>query len=868
MRDALADHDAIFRDVTERNHGYVFKTVGDAFCCAFTSPRQALDAAIEAQRTLHTHAWPSDVGEIYVRMGIHTGRCVERDGDYFGPTVNRVARLMSIAYGRQILVSSAAAAPLRETLDGEIELRDLGSHRLKDLSQPETTFQVLAEGLRPAFPALASLDSHPNNLPSQISSFVGRERELLELREALREHRLVTIVGAGGIGKTRIALQLAAEEVPAFKDGAWLVELAAIEQPTLVPQAVAAALNLHEVPTESIERTILVNLADRKLLLLIDNSEHVLAATADLVKKLLSGCPGLRVLLTSRERLHVTGEYAFSLRSLDAQPSAKLFLERAADSASSTDAAEAATVARICERLEGIPLAIELAAARAGSMSLFELETALGDRLATLVSRDTTQSDRHRTLKGTIDWSFRLLDDREQRLLGELSVFPDDFDSRACQGVAAGPDVMGALECLLAKSFVARRVHGQVSRYVLADVMREYATLTLDEERRRDLEARHFAYFLAVSRGGPPDVPADVAKAWLERVALERSNLRAALAWGIDHDKPETVELVTNVARFWQIRGHIGEGRFWLSKCISAFDKSVPGLGKIFLRAAVFATIQDEYEEATRLNETALRLSAESRDEYTEAEAIHAIAVTELRQGNLDAARTRYMEVWPKFARLGHHRGVVASLGNLSMIAREKGDLDEAERVFHESVSACEHIQDDELWSSVFSVGADIALLRGDLDDAEARARAALSRASGESGIAIAREYDTLAAIRVRQGLHHEARIFVAECLRLALELEEHAQLIHALEGAADVLLLEDEKHAAEAARCFLAAASLRGRYGFRQQAGRATKDLEASLRVSLGAEFDRIELALTAESWSDAARDFLAKSPERRGAL
>jgi len=300
MNVALAAHDALFRDVVPAHRGSIFKTVGDAVCAAFARADDAIAAAIDAQRRLAAQTWPDETGPIRVRMGIHTGQAIERDDDYFGPALNRVARIQGIAHGGQVLITRATASVVEGMLDPSIRLRDLGVHHLKGLAEPETALQIVAPGLEVEFPPLTSADQHPNNIPAPISSFVGRTRELAELAELLRFHRLIAIAGPGGIGKTRVSQQLAAGVLDRFPDGAWIVELAPINDPRLVAQAVGDVFALREDPQSSIDSQLLDHLAHKKLLLVLDNSEHVLAETAELAKKLLGHCPDLVIIATTR----------------------------------------------------------------------------------------------------------------------------------------------------------------------------------------------------------------------------------------------------------------------------------------------------------------------------------------------------------------------------------------------------------------------------------------------------------------------------------------------------------------------------------------------------------------------------------------
>jgi predicted ATPase/class 3 adenylate cyclase len=455
MRDALARHDALCRDVVARHNGVVFKTVGDAICSAFTHPNEALNAAIDAQRALSNHVWPRAIERLRVRMALHSGECTQRDGDYFGATLNRVARLSSLAYGEQILVSTATAALLRDVLSENVALRELGAHRLKDLAQPEPTFQVIAEGLRSDFPALPSLDARPNNLPSQISSFVGRACELKDVTTSLEEARLLTIVGPGGIGKTRLGSQVAAEVLgDGYPGGAWFIDLTAVRRPDSIAGAVAAELSVRELPSEPVETTLIAYLRGRRLLLILDNAEHVLTEVAAFAKSILSKCPGVRILATSREPLHVVGERVYRLGALE--DASSLFLERARASAPSLTFGkdELEEVAALCLRLEGIPLAIELVCARLSSMPFSQILGRLTSTLS-LTSKDSSEIARHRTLREMVRWSYEMLSRSEKRTLEVMSAFRGGCTVTALEAVAT--DVTGVdeqLDALVDKSLI------------------------------------------------------------------------------------------------------------------------------------------------------------------------------------------------------------------------------------------------------------------------------------------------------------------------------------------------------------------------------------------------------------------------------
>lgn len=450
MRKALARHDELLRKAF--SGGHVFKTVGDAFYAAFTSPSEAIQAAISAQKDLLGESW-GEIGSMPVRIGLHTGEAEFRDNDYFGPSLNRVARLLSTGHGGQILISQATYELVRDGLPKGTETRFLGEHRLRDLERPESIYQLLVEGLPTEFPALRSLSELPNNLPLQVNTFIGREKELSDVDSLISKHRLVTFTGSGGTGKTRLSLQAGADLLPEFEDGVWLVELAPLTEAELVPQTVAAALRVREEPGRSLQETLLAFLRDKHLLLILDNCEHLLDATARLADAIGRQCPRVHVVATSREPLAIQGEQVYrvpslstpdpkrkeSLHALGQYEAVRLFIDRAllAQPSFQVTNENAPAVAQICHRLDGIPLALELAAARVRAMPVETIAARLDDRFRLLTGGSRTALPRQQTLRATIDWSYGLLDEKEKTLLRRLSVFAGGWTLEAAERVCA-----------------------------------------------------------------------------------------------------------------------------------------------------------------------------------------------------------------------------------------------------------------------------------------------------------------------------------------------------------------------------------------------------------------------------------------------
>src|SRR5262245_27401277 len=531
MRAALARHDALLRRAMRGHGGHVVKPTGDGLHAAFARAPDALGAALAAQRALAAEPWGLPT-PLRARLGLHTGAAEERDGDYFGPAVNRAARVMQAGHGGQVLLSAVTAGLVRGELPAGAGLRDLGEHRLKDLLEPEGLVQLLAPGLPEHFPAPRTLGTHPNNLPLQLTSFVGRARALAAVHDLLGRARLLTLTGAGGCGKTRLALQAAAEAVDAHPDGVWFVDLAPLADAALLPAAVLAALGLQETPGRPAMAALVEHLRLRGLLLVVDNCEHLVDACARLVDALLRACPRLAVLATSREMLSVPGEAAWRVPSL-ALPDAwaptpaaddlaryeaiALFVERArlVQSDFVLAAANADAVRQVCGRLDGIPLALELAAARVRVLPVEQIAARLDDRFRLLTGGSRTALRRQQTLKALVDWSYDLLSGAERAVLRRLAVFSGGWALGAGEAVCAddpgaGPsdavadvdraEVLDVLTALVDKSLVQAEPRAGEERYRLLETIRQYAEdKLLDAGEAAAVRARHRDWCLALA---------------------------------------------------------------------------------------------------------------------------------------------------------------------------------------------------------------------------------------------------------------------------------------------------------------------------------------------------------------------------------
>ena len=552
MRAALAAHDEVLCKAIERHGGWLFKHTGDGVCAAFASPRSAVDAAVAAQRAL----------ELPVRMGIATGEAELRDGDYFGTVLNRAARVMAAGHGGQILLAESTAGLL-----SGVDLAELGPRRLRDLPTPVGVFQVRAPGLRTDFPPLRALDASPGNLRPQTTSIIGRESEVTELQAAIKAHRLVTLTGVGGVGKTRLAVEVAARLADEYPDGVWFFELAAVTDPAAIPDAVAAVLGITQQPGKTVSESVAAALEGRVRLLVIDNCEHVLDAAADLIEAILAHSATVRILATSREGLGVPDEQVWPVRSLDTaagidSAAVSLFVERAqgiAPSFSMVDGDEAAAVIEICQRLDGIPLAIELAASRMASMTASEMRDRLDHRFRLLVG-SRRGLERHHTLRHAVAWSYDLLDDTEKTVLDRCSVFAGGFDLQSACAVAGSDDldeyaILEVLDALVRKSLlVADRSSGR-TRYSMLETIRQFAEEQLVARgAATEIRAAHSRYFAGRE--------ADIMALWdspRQRAAYdwfiaEFANLRTAFRWAADHgdlDVAATIATYVGLLGVW-----------------------------------------------------------------------------------------------------------------------------------------------------------------------------------------------------------------------------------------------------------------------------------------------------------------------------
>jgi predicted ATPase/class 3 adenylate cyclase len=647
MKRALARHDALLRNAVEAHGGHVVKTTGDGLHAAFGTAHDAVDAAVAAQRALAAESW-AETGPLRARMGLHTGEAEYRAGDYYGGALNRAARLTNAAHGGQIVVSHATEQLLRDGLREDVDLIDLGEHRLRDLSRAERVFQVSFPGLTPEFAPLRSLDASAGNLPVEVTSFVGREQDLDRVTSALEHARVVTLTGAGGVGKTRLAVQAAAAALRRFSDGAWFVDLAPIDDESFVASEVAITMGLPERRQGSREEALVGALGRRHALVVLDNCEHLVDAVARVVDLVVRRCPGVTVLATSQEVLGIDGEATCAVRPLRGDEAERLFVERAeaARDGFELTAENAAALVELCRRLDGIPLAIELAAARVASMSPAAILARVDERFRLLGQRRRTARRSHQTLRAAVDWSYGLLESAEQLAFDRLSVFVGDFTIEAAEAIVADDDVdvFDVLAGLVAKSMVQVEEGDEGDRYRLLETMRDYGLEQLvargDLER---LQERHAAYYLDWAKIVAPHFFGRDDTAWLGRVEQEYLNIRAALGFTREHEPSDFALFVDALAAFWRIEGRYREGLTWITAAHGAAP-DVPGraAADALAMAGQMAINLARWDQGFDLIQQSLDRSA-SDGEPPRALALSTLAIAALVQ-NRPAAARRYSE--------------------------------------------------------------------------------------------------------------------------------------------------------------------------------------------------------------------------------
>ena len=767
MRDALRRHDEILRSEIESRRGHIFKTMGDSFCAAFWTLGEALHAAVEAQRRIGMENFEAIDG-LHVRMAIHAGETDEREGDYFGPAVNRTARLLSAGHGGQILLSRVAADLAADRLPDGIMLRHLGALPLRDLETAEDVYQPVGTGLRGEFKGLRALATPPNNLPRQSTSFIGRRDDVARVEALFETGALVTIVGAGGIGKTRLALEVAASRLTGERDGVWLVDLSSIGDASLIPDAILSALGAPRTSDLAPLDALLEYLEKRELMLLLDNSEHLVAGVAAVAARIVGYCPHVSVLATSREPLDISGERLYRLATLEPASAVQLFAERAraADPSFRADTRQP-VVEAICERLDGIALAIELAAARVGTMSVESLASHLELRLLT-GGRD--RRPRQQTMRALIDWSYDLLTEEERRVLQSCAVFVRGFSLGVAAKVAGAAvdevQMLGELASLVDKSLLVVDEHDGDQRYRMLEPIREYAAEKLAATGElANGRQRHARAFASLARAAYEEWVRAPRSDWLARMERDLANFRAALRWSVEekNDRELGAALVADTTPVFLRLGLFPEGIEWCERTlqdgstlpalvearlryglsmlysnIGANKKvleqalisaelyrelnDVRGLARALSQVASRHALQSRYDAAKPVAKEALQLARSSRDRRLLADVVRRCAESFGGDGP-DAVRALYEESVALFGALGRDDETARALHWWGQWEITVGNYAAAAELFHEAARKSESESTLVMYTNDI---ASVYLATGDRARAEPFARTSL----------------------------------------------------------------------------------------------------------------------------------------------
>jgi predicted ATPase/class 3 adenylate cyclase len=708
----LERHQALLRAAFDEAGGVEVATEGDSFFVVFRSALAAVGAAAAAHRALAAEPWPDDSGGVRVRMGLHTGEAILGGDNYVGLDVHRAARIGAAAHGGQIIISDMTRGLVAGSLPPDLSLRDLGEHRLKDIDEAERLFQVAVSGLTQEFPPPRTLVT-PTNLPAEVTDFIGRKREMQEVADLVRHARLVTLTGPGGTGKTRLALQVASQLRGEFTGGVFFADLSLLTDPALVPTTIASALGVREQPDRPLLASLQAHLRDRRLLLVLDNFEQ-LQAGAPLVAQLLETAPDLAVLMTSREVLHLRGEREYavpplglpdaaSLSHLDAlaqYDAVALFIRRAqaARPDFQIDSASAPAVAAICARLDGLPLAIELAAARIKLLDPEAILRRLEGSLSLLTSTSRDLTERQRTLRGAIDWSHDLLDQTERTLFRRLGIFVGgctiERAEEICDGDGGlGIDMLDALTSLTDKSLLRRldSVDG-ATRVGMLETVREYALERLTESPDwDDVRHRHQGAFASLALQSADQIMGPDRKAWADRLESERDNLRAALQRLADEGMTErALDMGAALWRFWQQRGHLAEGRATLEELLARPDAGAPSLGRARALAALggLAYWQSDMVAAERAYVEGLAIERSQVDPPGLAEALYNLGFVRAVAGKHADARTHYEEALDIARGAGERESVLRYQEALAFLMFHMGEFDAARQLQAENVAA------------------------------------------------------------------------------------------------------------------------------------------------------------------------------------
>ncbi|MEP7147074.1 MAG: tetratricopeptide repeat protein [bacterium] len=713
----LERHYSILQDAFKSNNGFVFVISGDGFCCAFQNGDDAVKAAVDAQLNLSREKWDDAV--IKIRIGIHSGNAEWNGKDYMGYiTLARTARVMSAAYGEQVIISNNSYELVKEKFNitnnsdenekgnskdkekgYEISFRDLGERRLKDLIQPIKLFQIISPGLKSDFPPLKTLDARPNNLPVQLTSFIGREKEIKEIKKVTAETRLLTLTGSGGTGKTRLSLQVGADIIDDFVNGVWFVELAGVQDPGILPQLIANIFGIKDQQGKSQEDNLIDYVKDKKMLIILDNCEHLISACAHLSEKLLQCSTGLKIIATSREALRCSGEKThhvlplnfpdpvenLSPENLTQYEAVRLFIERAlaVNHKFQVNNENAPALAQICFHLDGIPLAIELAAARVKILSLEMIYEKLNDRFKLLTGGKRTALPRQQTLRALIDWSYDLLNEKEKILFQRLSVFAGGWTLEAAEDVCSDGilnihEVIDLLTGLLDKSLIISIENSGSVRFSMLESLKQYAEEKLDDNNI--IIRKHIDYFKGLADYQEMITSGREQLEWINMIDAERGNIRRTIFWAAEFYPDEVTDIIKDITEFWTIKGYFSEG---LQICFSVLDKKLSvselNMARILYSTGLMSNYLGKTSDAERYGKEALSIFRNINDGEGIVLCLNLLGATlNLSSPKTDLISDYYNEALMISRELNLKRDMAITQYNISFVHSRNGDYEAA----------------------------------------------------------------------------------------------------------------------------------------------------------------------------------------------
>ncbi len=841
MPKLLARHNAILNHSIERYNGFLFRVVGDSFSAAFYTAVDAVSAALDAQQILQTESWTP--APIRVRMGIHTGAAQVKDDAQHGAayegyaTLALTQRIMSVGHGGQVLLSQSTYDLVKDRLAHKMELRDLGERRLKDILRLEHIYQATAPDLLSEFPPLTTLDIFNHNIPVQLTSFIGREQEMTEAQHALATSRLLTLIGPGGTGKTRLSLQVAAEQIAEFKDGVWLIELASLTDAVYVPSAIASTLHLREVHDVPLIDTLSDYLRGKQVLLVLDNCEHLVETCAQLSLHFLHSCPKLKIIASSREALGIPGETVYRVPSLSLPghfasaedvntlmnyESIRLFVERArkANPGFVLTPENASYVTEICRRLDGIPLALELAAARVKLFTPQQIAERLSDRFKLLTGGSRTALPRQQTLRALIDWSYLTLNKTEQDVLRALAVFSGGWSFEGAESVAGETEAMDGLSGLVNKSLVNVDEKDGESRYGFLETVRQYAMERLlesgDVTKVRD---RHRVYFLGYARRAQEYFDTSERLLWINRLEAEHDNIRTAIGWALESNPGAALQIVNALPVFWLTRSYLTEGCSWCEAAISraeALEETPPNLvrdlAETYSALAMLSINRGDHRTGRNAAKRAVDMARQVQDHLLLARALNYLGMSSGFVGDVTLAFDSLHESESLCRKYGYTNDLAWNLLSLAYITMEIHGMkavDQLQSYLEESLALSQGSMDPESATRTEGILARLAFYRGDLRAAKKHADLMLDlhREMGDQ-FSVTGHQSGMAHVARQMGNYDEALALYRETLPDWQKIGHRGAVAHQLECLAFIAIGQEQGE--RAVKLMSAAAALR----------------------------------------------------------